>query len=174
MCRRVCGLRMDDRTTFEPLPTAQQVQPPAFPEAVGNFSLFIDDVEGSANAVLEGRGNRSASADVFPLRALLTIGPGVVLFSSSVRVTEPTRHTSSVLSFISSGSRLHPGPHPPLTPNARTGCAAASTVKRETVNPSISSSMRRAWASSARGSGRRPSDAEPGEAPHRRWWVRPA
>ena len=49
---------MDDRTTFEPLPTAQQVQPPAFPEAVGNFTLFIDDANVSiTNSVIEGGGN---------------------------------------------------------------------------------------------------------------------
>ena len=39
----VCGLRLDDPATLEPLPDAEQYQPEEAP-ASGDFALFIDDV----------------------------------------------------------------------------------------------------------------------------------
>ena len=44
MAYQVCGLKLDDPSTLEPLPDDQQVQPPADPTAEGEFSLFIDSV----------------------------------------------------------------------------------------------------------------------------------
>ncbi len=46
---RVCGLMMDDANTLEPLPMTDQVQPPANPTAVGNFTLFIDNATVGCN-----------------------------------------------------------------------------------------------------------------------------
>jgi len=45
---QVCGLKLDDPSTLEPLPDDQQVQPPADPTAEGEFSLFIDSVGAGA------------------------------------------------------------------------------------------------------------------------------
>ena len=40
----VCGLRLDDPDTLQPLPESEQVEPPESVSSIGNITLFIDSV----------------------------------------------------------------------------------------------------------------------------------
>ena len=40
----VCGLRLDDPDTLQPLPESEQVEPPETVSSIGNVTLFIDTV----------------------------------------------------------------------------------------------------------------------------------
>ena len=52
----VCGLRMDDPDTLQPLPESEQVEPPETVSSIGNVTLFIDTVEDGDKHCGEDRG----------------------------------------------------------------------------------------------------------------------
>lgn len=52
----VCGLRLDDPDTLQPLPESEQVEPPETVSSIGNVTLFIDTVEDGDKHCGEDRG----------------------------------------------------------------------------------------------------------------------
>ena len=63
----VCGLRLDDPDTLQPLPESEQVEPPESVSSIGNITLFIDPAAGYG-------GVSCAGCPGFPVFEVVVIG----------------------------------------------------------------------------------------------------